>query len=340
MWNKIVKVISLIVVSIATIAGGALFYIKVTEVPYTMMEAGSSPVLVADSFDKNWAALCPSKDITLVTVTVLWNKTPMYRIGKLAKDGSFIQLTPDGPFQDVKPDWSPDCTKVTFERLEGDLTNVYIMNADGTDIHQAMYSLDPALHAYAPTWSAHSDVIVLTISDCKKCVPEDVGSHTRFGIVRLDQGGKTYMISPPLGWGYVNNPAFDPTGYQIIFNARIGDHFQIARVRDILSPNPVWEQVTNDPYDHIRPAFLPTHDDAFLYTGIVDGRLDVYLFYNGRSFNLTKEYDPCKDPDVRKEGSLYQVIATCKKGDAPSEFVRFNLALKGEREVSNQNSSS
>jgi hypothetical protein len=76
--------------------------------------------------------------------------------------------------------------------------------------------------------------------------------------------------------------------------------------------------------------WLPTRNDAFIYYGESD-RADIYLNYEGDTYNLTKDFGPCKDPDVRKKApQTFQVVATCANKDGVFDLLTFDLTLKGE----------
>lgn len=103
-------------------------------------------------------------------------------------------------------------------------------------------------------------------------------------------------------------------------------------VSNILTNNPTWTQITDEPWSHVRPVFLPTRNDALIYMGTADRRLDAFLLYKGQSYNLTQEFGPCKDPDVKKEGEAFKIIATCDNGKGVSDFLEFNLTLQQEKQ--------
>lgn len=314
------KLVFLLVVS-SFILGGCAFS------PSPLFSV-SEPVFVTNtgSYEENWAALCPNGQLLITRAVEEQGVEFLYRIGILNNDGIFTQLTPKSSAQDVKPDWSPNCREITFERLEGDATGVYIMSVDGTDIRQAMDTIPTHLHAYAPRWSANPNIMVVTLSDCQDCVPENSEANTSFGVIRLDQGGKTYIINPPAMWGYMSNASFNDDGDGLIFSVGDGAYFQLATVQNIFSTNPNWKILTTKPIQHVRPVYLPTRNDAVIFTGIDNGRLDIFLLYNGEYHNLTKAFGPCKDADVVKK-EKFEIIATCDTAAGISDFVMFNLTL-------------
>ena len=64
-------------------------------------------------------------------------------------DGSKeIRLTRD-PSPDWNPIWSPDRSKIAFESDRDGDVGVYVMNSDGTDLHQL---LDTSAQACCPAW--------------------------------------------------------------------------------------------------------------------------------------------------------------------------------------------
>jgi TolB protein len=67
------------------------------------------------------------------------------------------QLT-SGPEDDAVPNWSPDGTKIAFVRGQGDSVNIWVMNADGTDVHR----LTASGKDYDPSWSPDGRQIVFS----------------------------------------------------------------------------------------------------------------------------------------------------------------------------------
>src|ERR1051325_7977490 len=69
-----------------------------------------------------------------------------------------INLTNSPGTLDIQPAWSPDGTKIAFERGTGSLSQIYIMNANGSN--QVRLSDGP--YDYVPEWSPDGTKIAFT----------------------------------------------------------------------------------------------------------------------------------------------------------------------------------
>ncbi|MGD9894349.1 MAG: protein kinase, partial [Dehalococcoidia bacterium] len=72
-----------------------------------------------------------------------------------AKGGTPRQLT-DGPTRDNRPMWSPDGKQIAFARFENNQWNIYVMNADGSDIRK----LTDGSFNINPSWSPDGKQII------------------------------------------------------------------------------------------------------------------------------------------------------------------------------------
>jgi dipeptidyl aminopeptidase/acylaminoacyl peptidase len=79
--------------------------------------------------------------------------------GRADPNGDIFVMNPDrsgvtqltsGPGYDFQPQWSPDGSRIAFESSRGDSTNVYIMNADGSDVHRLTTTGNETRFAWSP----------------------------------------------------------------------------------------------------------------------------------------------------------------------------------------------
>lgn len=300
-------------------------------VTYVVSELKKVEIKGEGGFEENWSAWSNTDEgIKLITRYNNSNSQfPWFKVGYITADAAFYPLTPD-EIAAVKPTWSPDGKLIAFEQLfPNKSTNVMIMNADGTKIHQAMDMIPEGHCVYAPRWTRKPEVLLVTFADTANCVPEPDSSHSAVGVVLLNQQGKTYLYYPPSGWGYVGNPTSGDDGDHIIVNATINGRKQIGELSGIWSGGAKWTQLTNDNFDHVRPVFVPTYNNVFFYTKFTYPGSEVMFFYNGKSYSVTGNFSgSCKDPDVRRVHDTIEFIVTCTKtGESHSDFYTASMTL-------------
>jgi hypothetical protein len=122
------------------------------------------------------------------------------------------QANPGHPGSDRRgqhPAWSPDGTQLVFSGLDGGISDLYLINADGSGLKRLTNDREADLH---PTWSPDGKSIAFTT---------DRGPSTdfaklkwgslRIGIYHLDSG----RIDLPAAWGAGRNTIPVGTGRQV-----------------------------------------------------------------------------------------------------------------------------
>jgi TolB protein len=118
-----------------------------------------------------------------------------------------LTRTPSGTY-DFNPDWSPDGTKVAFERDTPDGGEIFTMNADGSDLRQITHDQFPG--AGDPAWSPDGTRIAMARFD----IPAG-----RDGLYILDADGShpvqvTQNNADP---GETGEPQWSPDGTKLVF---------------------------------------------------------------------------------------------------------------------------
>ena len=119
------------------------------------------------------------------------------------------QLTTGQSFGNDHPAWSPDGTKIAFERREGSqcCTDIYVMNANGNSLRQV--TATPATES-GPAWSPDGSKLVYS---------SDNGQQAQLFVVTLS----TLAAQPLPGTVDGFAPAWSPDGSKIAFSSYADD---------------------------------------------------------------------------------------------------------------------
>jgi Tol biopolymer transport system component len=117
--------------------------------------------------------------------------------------GESRQLT-DFPGRDASPDWSPDGTRLAFRRDTGDVSDIWVMNADGSVATQLT---DGQGENYDPRWSPDGTRILFTT---------DRAGNDDLWIMDADGANQRPLTTHPADESY---PAWSSDGELIVFRS-------------------------------------------------------------------------------------------------------------------------
>jgi TolB protein len=145
-------------------------------------------------------------------------------------DGSERRWLTRSPHRDGDLAWSPDGRRIAFVRIRGHLNghfggraDIYVVNADGNELHRLAHGIAPALQAGAPSpgfashpaWSPDGRRIAF--------VSNRDGNHDIF-VVNADGGGLRNLTRSRrkrnrLEWWGPDGPRWSPDGREIAFRS-------------------------------------------------------------------------------------------------------------------------
>jgi Tol biopolymer transport system component len=147
-------------------------------------------------------------------------------------DGTGLTNLTDNPALDFNPVWSPDRTKIAFERFEScddpDLNTIYIASADGSDERRLTEGW-----SHLPAWSPDGKRIAFA------------GNGDLY-VINVDGNGQRRLTS---GGGLHDYPSWSPDGARIAFvrdgeiyvaNAYEGGQEKLTRSPGVYAGDPAW----------------------------------------------------------------------------------------------------
>jgi Tol biopolymer transport system component/DNA-binding winged helix-turn-helix (wHTH) protein len=209
-----------------------------------------------------------------------------------------INLTPDSPFDDIQPAFSPGGDRIAFcsEREGG---GIFVMGATGESLRRLTD------HGFNPAWSPDGRQIVFsTDSTTLNTINPGVG---RLEIVDVDTSGVRVLDSA----GTAYQPRWSPHGHRIVFwsNKRSG------RWRDIWTVSPETgdvRPVTHDADTDWNPAWSP------------DGK---YIYYTSAREGTTSLWRTRVDEKTGATIGRAEFVAT----SVPAEIAHLTLSGDGTR---------
>lgn len=143
-------------------------------------------------------------------------------------DGTGVRqiTTPDWGEADTGKAWSPDGSRIAFERDSGGLADIYLVNPDGTGLTRltdcaSETQLPTQCGGYfGPTWTPDGRSLVLT-----RCCVQDAAGYSHQGIytMRADGTGMRELTYSPDPAGGDDGPTVSPDGQWVAFSRQVTD---------------------------------------------------------------------------------------------------------------------
>jgi Tol biopolymer transport system component len=223
-------------------------------------------------------------------------------------DGSGAMNVTDAagaPAFNLEPDWSPDGTRIAFRSGSGATAEIYIVNADGTELTQLT---DNPFKDYAPVWSPDGSTIAFASNrndpNFATCVGLFTGCNNDIFVMPAT-GGPPVQITVDSGSDHF--PQFSPDGESIAYVSDMGGTSAIYTVDldTVTTTKLTPDTLRAGPPDYSPDGTKIAFENNFYpcTTGNADCRTDVFVMNaDGSSITqLTGKFrnnaDPCWSPD-------------------------------------------
>jgi len=239
----------------------------------------------------------------------------------VAEAGGLSQLTQGGRYWG-QPDWAPDGSQLALVGWGQNLTDIFVMNDDGSGLHQLTRSaqgrrLSDNDWVFSPRWSPAGDAIAY-LSDRSTFYP-------MLWIMRADGVGARALTSPRNGFDAIDTFAWSPDATRIAAT-RFDNASSQIQVVDVVAPTRA-RTITNEPGGAFDPSWSP--DGSQIVYAAREGRKTVIKIIDaqgGQSSTLVQT-DLGRNPEWSPSGTAIAYIALQGR-----EFELFTVDLTTDRD--------
>jgi Tol biopolymer transport system component len=147
--------------------------------------------------------------------------------------GSTMRQIRNGPDEDDSPAWSPDGKQIAFVSVRNDISDIFVMNADGSNVRQVTREIGQNIH---PMWSPNGSRILFNTThfsgpeqtrdkapDDKRVIGERRDDSIDLATIRPD-GANLQRITYGGGFTYAS---FSPDGRSILHRRQ---HSEVSQI--------------------------------------------------------------------------------------------------------------
>src|SRR6266516_1952285 len=192
------------------------------------------------------------------------------RLWVINADGSGqTLLTSGGNLRDHNPAFSPDGSRISFDRMTLDGTNIYVMNADGTNA--VAITTNTAAPPYLssnsdPTWSADGTRIAFVSDrDGRRRKEIWVVNTDGTGLVKLTTNVQLGSDGQGPFYGWDTQPSWSPDGSRIVFSSN-RDGLSSVELYIMNSDGSNQTRLTNNISDDLSPTWSPDSQRIAFYS--------------------------------------------------------------------------
>lgn len=222
--------------------------------------------------------------------------------------GAEMKQVAFGPDEDDSPAWSPDGKRIAFVRIHDGVSDIWVMNADGSDARQVTRNLGQNIH---PAWSPDGKRILFNTTHFAQRPPEDKNPADAKRVIgeARDDAIDLATIHPDgsglerltFGGGYTY-ASYSPDGRWIVHRRQRGESSQ------------VWVMRADGSEDHnVSGDFSPDGWPAWS----ADGKRIVFSRHVGSGFQIFV---------MNADGSRVEQLT-----DAPGEFTNPRWSPDGKK---------
>jgi len=218
--------------------------------------------------------------------------SPNSEVFTIKPDGNDEKVLTDFAGRDGDPSWSPDGTKIAFESFRSGSSELWTMNADGTNKNRLTFNGGP--EDRSSSWSPDGSQIVYHTT-------EFVGFSFEVMIINADGNGKTRLTE---NTAQDSLPSWSPDGTKIAFNSTRDGNPEIYVINtDGSDPT----RLTSNQVEDAHPQWSPDGSHITFHTRQF-GSLDIVSWSptapNPRLVTAgtegTSEYFPVWSPDATR----------------------------------------